>query len=303
LTTVIIAIFNEEENIIPLYNELKTFVPKPYEIIWVDDGSTDQSLEKIKQISLNNPEVKCLSFSRNFGHQPALMAGLRYATGNIIITMDGDFQHPPSLLPALINELLNGFDIVTGKRNESGNKKTGKYFFSKLFYKLINLLSDTHIEEYSADFRVFNKKVLNTILQFEEKELFLRGIFSWIGFKRKTIEYNPPKRIFGKTKYTGKKMISLGIKGITSFTFKPLRFSLIAGCIFSAISFMLAIAAVIAYFYGYTVRGWASIIIAIMLLGGIQLLFLGLIGEYIASLLIETKKRPMYIIDQMINVD
>ncbi len=303
MITIIIAIFNEEENIIPLYNELKNFVTKPYEIIWVDDGSTDQSLEKIEEISRNNPEVKCLSFSRNFGHQPALMAGLRYATGNTIIIMDGDFQHPPSMLPVLLDEMSKGYDIVSGKRNETGNKKNSKYFTSKIFYRLINLLSVTHIEEASADFRVFNKKVLNTILQFEEKELFLRGIFSWIGFRRKTIEYNAPERIHGKTKYTGKKMISLGIKGITSFTFKPLRFSLIAGCIFSVVSFMLAIAAVIAYLYGYTVRGWTSIIIAIMLLGGIQLLFLGLIGEYIASLLTEAKKRPIYIIDKTINID
>lgn len=302
MTTVIIAIYNEEENIIPLYNELTALIPQPYEIIWVDDGSDDQSLNTIKEISHNNSHVKCLSFSRNFGHQSALMAGLHYATGEIIIIMDGDFQHPPSVLPILLNEISQGFDIVSGKRRQTGSKRTSKTITSKFFYWLINLLSDTRIEEDSADFRVFNKKVLDTVLQFEEKDLFLRGIFSWIGYKRKTVEYDAPERKHGKTKYTGRKMVSLGIKGITSFTFKPLRFSLIIGCIVFFVSFVLAVAAVIAYFNGYTVRGWTSIIIAIMLLGGIQLLFLGLIGEYIASLLTETKKRPMYIIDEKINL-
>lgn len=302
-TSVIIPVFNEEENIAPLYLALKAVLPSSAELIWVDDGSTDLSLKKIHDLAINDKKVKCISFSKNFGHQPALIAGFQYATGNYIVTMDSDFQHPPELIPMLLQKLEEGYDMVSGKRIRTTKIGFFKRYTSQLYYRLINFLSETEIEENVADFRAFNRNVLEAILQFEEKEMFLRGIFGWIGFKRTTIEYEAPERKFGKTKYSSPKMISLGLRGIISFSFKPLRLSLLIGSIISLIAFLLAINAVLAYLNGNTVPGWTSIIIAIMFFGGIQLLFLGLIGEYITSLFIEAKRRPRYLVQKKINID
>lgn len=302
LTSVIIPVYNEEENIIPLYEELRAILHEQTEIIWIDDGSTDTSLQRIAEISIKDNLVKSVSFSRNFGHQAALIAGLHFATGEYIVFMDSDFQHPPHIIPQFLQKLEDGFDIVSGKRVKTQNISILKKYTSKLYYKLINFLSDTYIEENVADFRAFNKRVLDAILQFEEKEIFLRGVFGWIGFKKALIEYEAPARKYGRTKYSSPKMISLGLRGVISFSFKPLRVSLLIGSIISLISFLLAINAVLAYFNGNTVPGWTSIIIAIMFLGGIQLLFLGLIGEYMSSLFIEVKKRPKYIIKETINL-
>lgn len=302
LVSIIIPVFNEAENILLLYKEIKKNVPPAFELIWVNDGSNDDTLEKIADISISDDRVKCISFSRNFGHQAALMAGLHFASGKNIITMDGDFQHPPSLLPLFLEKLTEGYDIVSGKRTKTKEITWTKKLASKLYYKLINFLSDIHIEENTADFRAFNKKVLNTILKIEEKDLFLRGLFNWVGFKHITLNYESPARQFGQSKYSVVKMFRLGLKGVLSFSFKPLRISLFIGGVFSIIAFIFAINALIAYFNGETVPGWTSVIIAIMMFGGIQLLFLGLIGEYIASLFTEIKNRPLYIIDQTINI-
>ncbi|MCO5237478.1 MAG: glycosyltransferase family 2 protein [Chitinophagaceae bacterium] len=302
LISIIIPIYDEEENIYPLYEEIKIITPPAFEVIWVDDGSTDDSLKKIAAISASDDRVKCISLSRNFGHQAALLAGLRFAKGESIIIMDGDFQHPPSLIPLFLEKLSAGYDIVSGKRTTTENISYLKKTSSRFYYKLINFLSDTHIEENTADFRAFNRKVLNVILQFDEKEIFLRGIFSWIGFKKNIVNYKSPERKFGYSKYSSAKMFRLGVKGVLSFSFKPLRISLVIGTIISIVAFIFAINAVIAYLSGHTVPGWTSLIIAVMMFGGIQLLFLGLIGEYIASLFTEIKNRPLYIIDQTINI-
>lgn len=302
LVSIIIPVYNEKENIYPLYEELKKYAPQEFEIIWVDDGSSDGSLQSIVALSGTDKRVKCISFSRNFGHQAALMAGLHFASGDNVITMDGDFQHPPALIPLFLDKLGEGYDIVSGKREGTENLPWIKKLTSRLYYKLINLLSDIHIEENTADFRAFNKKVLDAILQIEEKEIFLRGIVNWLGFKKATLHYASPARRFGSSKYSTVKMFRLGLKGVLSFSFKPLRMALLAGSVFSVVAFIFAINALIAHFNGHTVPGWTSIIIAVMLFGGIQLLFLGLIGEYIASLFTEIKNRPLYIIDKKINV-
>ena len=302
LTSIVIPVYNEGENIDLLYKEIKNILGSQIEIIWVDDGSTDISLQKISEMSANDSSVKCISFSRNFGHQAALIAGLHFAGGERIVIMDSDFQHPPQILPQFLQKLDQGYDIVSGKRNKTKNIGLIKKYSSRMYYKVINFLSDTHIEENVADFRVFNRRVLNAILQFEEKEIFLRGIFGWIGFKKAFIMYDAPERKYGQTKYSSTQMISLGLRGVISFSFKPLRVALLVGSVISFVSFILAVNAVIAYFNHNTVPGWTSIIIAIMFFGGIQLLFLGLIGEYITSLFIEVKKRPKYIIKETINV-
>ena len=301
--SVIIPVFDEEENIAPLYNEIKKYLLPADELIFIDDGSADNTFLEIQQLSNATNNIKCISLSRNFGHQNALMAGLLHATGDHIITMDGDLQHPPSLIPTMIEKLNEGNDIVITKRNKTNNAGAIKNIFSKIFYRFINSISDTHIEPNASDFRAFNKKVLTNILLFKERELFLRGIFSWIGFKTTTINFDAPERRFGKTKYSFGKMTKLALKGITSFSFKPLRVAVFIGSIISLAAFSFGIFALVSYFKGNTVPGWASTIIAIMFLGGTQLLAIGLLGEYIASLFVESKNRPLFLIDKKINID
>jgi len=301
LLSIIIPVYNEAENIAPLYAALNESCKDEYEVIFVDDGSTDNTLAAIEDISRTDKRYKCISLSRNFGHQNALMAGMNYVSGNMIIIMDGDLQHPPSLIPEMLNKLNEGYDLVITKRKSTANIGFFKKIFASVFYAFINLISDTKIEANVADFKAFNKKVLKSILQFKERELFLRGIFSWIGFNTATIEFDAPARRYGTTKYSFGKMLKLALKGTTSFSFKPLRMALLIGCFISLAAFGFGIFALVSYYKGNTIPGWASLIIAVMFLGGTQLLAIGLLGEYIASLFTETKKRPLYLVNRKIN--
>lgn len=302
MLSIIIPVYNEAENITLLLNELRLYSGENAEYIFVDDGSVDDTLMLIEQLAINDQRIKCISLSRNFGHQNALMAGMQHCNGSNIIIMDADHQHPPAMIPMLLKELNNGYDLVQTKRLTTKDISAGKSFLSNLFYFFINAISDTKIEKGVADFKAFNRKVLESILQFDERELFLRGIFSWIGFKTTTIPFEAPARKFGKTKYSLGQMFKLALKGTTSFSFKPLRIALLIGSFISLLAFGFAAFALVAYLKGETVPGWASIIIATMFLGGTQLLAIGLVGEYIASLFIETKKRPLYLVNKTINL-
>jgi polyisoprenyl-phosphate glycosyltransferase len=302
LISIIIPVYNEADSILPLQHELDLYCKDVYEIIFVDDGSTDETFSSIESIAHKDSRYKCISLSRNFGHQNALMAGMERASGEYIIIMDGDLQHPPSLVPVIVDKLNEGIDLVITRRNKTAEISGFKQLTATVFYKFINAISDTRIEPNVADFKGFNKKVLQSILQFKEKDLFLRGIFSWIGFKTATIEFDAPARQFGQTKYSFGKMLKLALKGTTSFSFKPLRVALLIGSVISIAAFSFGIFALIAYFQGNTVPGWASLIIAVMFLGGTQLLAIGLLGEYIASLFTEAKQRPLYLVDRTINL-
>ncbi len=301
--SIVVPVFNEEENIQPFYDALCNHIPADFELIWVNDGSTDQTLVKIRTLAAKDFRIRCISLSRNFGHQAALIAGLQFSKGKRIVFMDGDLQHPPSLLPLFFNKMDEGFDLVSGRKLATEDIGGAKRIFSGWFYRLINYLSDTPIDKDVSDFRVFNQKVAAAVLQFEERELFLRGIFNWIGFNTANIDYNAPARQSGHTKYSFAKMVQLALRGTLSFSFKPIRLSLLMGSIVSVAAFLFIIFAVISYFAGNTIPGWASIIIGVMFLGGIQLIMIGLIGEYVASLFMETKKRPLFLIDEKINLD
>ena len=303
LITIIIPVYNEEANIKPVCEEIGIQVKDSYEILFIDDGSTDSTFHAIEEQSVRDHRVKCISLSRNFGQQNALMAGMKNASGDIIILMDGDLQHPPSLIPLMVSAIGNGHDLVHTFRNTTQNQSAFKKISSNIFYKFINSISDTRIEANGPDFKAFNRKVLNSILKFKEKELFLRGIFSWIGFKSTTLTFQAPARLHGNTKYSLGKLMRFALKGTTSFGFKPLRIALLLGTFISLTAFAFAVFALVAYFKGATVPGWASLIIGIMLLGGTQLLAIGLIGEYISSLFIEVKNRPVYLIDKTVNID
>jgi glycosyltransferase involved in cell wall biosynthesis len=301
--SIIVPILNEAGNIEPLFHEIKKHCPLPFELIWVDDGSEDNSMAEVERLAKDNIWIKAISFSRTFGHQSALLAGMQLASADIIIIMDGDLQHPPSLLPTLISKFNEGYDLVSAKRMHTASINPMKKWASSLFYGFLNFIADTRIEENVADFRIFNRKVLKSILSFEERELFLRGIFSWIGFKTTTVSFEAPARSRGRSKYSWSKMAGLGLKGVLSFSFKPLRISLLIGVVISLAAFCFAIFAMIAHLNGRTVEGWTSIIIAVMLFGGIQLMAIGLLGEYVARLFTETKKRPLFLINKKININ
>ncbi|MFT3981702.1 MAG: glycosyltransferase family 2 protein [Ferruginibacter sp.] len=302
MLSIIIPVYNEQDNIQPLLDELNKYVKEDAEFIFVDDGSKDNTLANIAAIAALDSRIKCISLSRNFGHQNALMAGLQYAKGDIIILMDGDLQHPPALIPAMLEKIKEGFDVVQTRRVSTQNIGAGKKLFSSFFYKFINSMSDTRIEPNVADFRAFTRKVLESILQFEERELFLRGIFSWIGYSTTTIDFTAPERKYGSTKYSSGKMLLLALRGITSFSYKPLRLSFLIGLVISFIALVAGIFYIIAYFQGKTVPGWTSLITAVLFLGGVQLLAIGLLGEYIASIFAESKKRPLYLVKHTINI-
>lgn len=301
--SIIIPVLNEEKNVELIAAEIDAYCKLPYEIIFVDDGSTDNTFLNIQLLSSKNNSIKCISFSRNFGHQNAIMAGLENASGVYIVVMDGDLQDPPSLIPEMLTKLHEGFDIVITRRDTIINSTFLKRTTRIVFYKFINAISDVKIEPNVADFKAFNRKVLKSILQFKERELFLRGMFSWMGYKTTEIKFEAPERKYGKTKYSFSKMLRLALKGTTSFSFKPLRVALMIGSLISLSAFLFAIYAFVSYFQGNTIPGWASTIIAVMFLGGTQLLAIGLLGEYIASLFTETKHRPLYLVDKKLNMD
>ena len=285
-----------------MYNSLKALNLTDYEIIWIDDGSTDDSFQKIKELCISDQHSKCISFSRNFGHQYALLAGMKRAKGKIIVHIDGDLQHPVSLISTMISKINEGYDIVTTKRMGTEKGSFLKPIFSIFFYRLINFLSETKISENAADFRAFNKKVLNRVMEFQEQHLFWRGIFDWVGYKRFDLAYSANPREYGKTKYTFRKMFSLARFGITSFSLKPLRLALTLGLFISFFAFAFGIYALIAYINGRIVSGWTSIIITSMIIGGVQLLVVGILGEYIGNIYREVLKRPKYLINDTINI-
>jgi dolichol-phosphate mannosyltransferase len=266
----------------------------------VNDGSNDETLEEIKELRKKNSNIDYISFSRNFGHQQAIKAGIDHANADAVITMDADLQHPPELIPEFIEFWENGYDIINSKHCNSEKQSYLKKITSKSFYTLLNLLSYVKIESGTADFRLIDKKVLKQLRRLNEQNLFIRGIIPWIGFKQYTLKYSPGERKFGKTKYTVRKMCSLAINGITSFSIKPLRISIFFGLVLSIIAIIYMMYALyIGLFTDKAIKGWTSVIVSVLFIGGLQLLMLGIIGEYLGKLFLENKKRPNYIIEQI----
>jgi len=298
LLSVIIPCFNEEDNVKPLYNELLKYLQSlHYEILFVDDGSTDQTLANITALADENNNVRYISFSRNFGHQNALKAGYDHARGDCILSMDADMQHPPSLIPEMIEKWQEGYEIVFTRRDDRKNTGFLKRLTSRGFYKLMNFLSDTRIESGSADFRLLDKKVVMEIRKLNEHDLFMRGLVSWLGFRKYCIEYSPNKRFAGHTKYSVRKMLSYAGTGITSFSTKPLKLSIFFGFLFAIIAFIYGLYAIYeALFTHNTITGWTSVIVSVLFIGGIQLVMIGILGEYLGKLFMENKRRPNYII-------
>lgn len=298
--SVVIPSYNEEGNISLLIAKLHHVFQNlnyNYEFIFVDDGSSDKTLEILKYLSINDKNVFYIELSRNFGHQNALKAGLDLAKGDCIISMDGDMQHPPELLPEMIQKWEEGFDVVYTRRLEDKKLSFVKRFTSKGFYKVINKLSEIKFEEGTADFRLIDRKVATAFSELDENELFIRGLVSWVGFKQFAIDYVPAKRFSGSSKYPLKKMIQFALKGITSFSIRPLYISIFLGFSISFFAFIFYLIYVFhSVFYAYTISGWASVIFTIVFFGGLNLIVMGIIGIYVGKLFMQSKGRPNYLI-------
>lgn len=297
--SVVIPAFNEQANVRALVERLNQVLSRyrDYEVIFVDDGSTDNTLEIIQMLSEQNERIKYLSFSRNFGHQMALKAGLDHVTGDCVISMDADLQHPPELIDQMIQKWKEGYDIVYTVRNDTPSIPFLKKATANVFYKFINSISNIKLDKGVADFRLMDKSVVDVFKNINESSLFIRGMVSWVGFRQCPIEYMPDVRFAGESKYSLKRMFLFALDGITSFSVKPLHMATLLGAFVSLLSFLYGIFAIyMAIFTGRVVSGWTSVIISVLFIGGIQLLMLGILGEYLGRLFIESKRRPQYII-------
>jgi polyisoprenyl-phosphate glycosyltransferase len=299
MISVVVPSYNEEGNISTLVKKLKTVIPGDFEVIFVDDGSSDDTLTNIKKLASKDKSIKYVSFSRNFGHQSALRAGLASAKGDAVISMDADMQQPPEVIPELIKAWENGFDIVYTVRKDTISASKLRKLASKWFYGLMNYLSDLNIEEGAADFRLLDRKVVNVINNLPETQLFVRGFVSWCGFKQYAVSYVAAERFSGKSKYSFKKLVSFALNGITQFSVKPLRLAMTAGVISALSGLVYGLYAIFDYFIrDNKTSGWTSMILAILIMGGIQLCVMGILGEYLGKLFMQTKGRPDFIIQE-----
>ena len=307
--SVVIPMYFEEEVAEECYkrteNVLKKLKEYDYEIIFVNDGSKDKTLEILENIAKNNLKVKVLSLSRNFGHQAAVTAGLKYTTGDAIVIMDADMQDPPEVIEKMIKLWEQGNEVIYAKRKARKGETAFKLFTAKMFYKILNGLSDVEIPKDTGDFRLADKKVIEVINSLPEHNKFLRGLFSWVGFKQIPLEYERKERLAGKTKYPLKKMLKLASDGITSFSTKPLKILGILGILSVFISIAILVYALVSYIFGLNqlTAGWTSIMVTVTFLSGMQLLSIWLIAEYIGKIYDESKGRPQYIIDKKINIE
>lgn len=297
--SIVVPMYNEEEVANEFYtrtsNVLKS-LPFDYEIIIVNDGSRDKTLEIILNLVNIDEHVKVINFSRNFGHQAAITAGIENATGDAIITIDADLQDPPEVISDLVAKWCEGFDIVYAKRKSRKTDTFFKRFTAEMYYKILNKLSDIKIPENVGDFRLISKRVQEVFIKLPEKDRYIRGIFAWMGFKQAIVEFDRAPRFAGKTKYPLKKMIKLALSGIVGFSTKPLRLIFKLGLATTFISFILMIYAIIIKILGFSTHGWSYLMVAITFIGGVQLISLGIVAEYIAKIYGETKARPVYII-------
>ena len=305
--SIVIPMYYEEEVARECYNRLKKVLDglKNYqnEIIFVNDGSKDKTLEILTEIAKENTNVKVISFTRNFGHQAAVTAGLKFVTGDVILIIDADLQDPPELLPEMLKLWEQGNEVIYGERKSREGESKFKLFTAKMFYKTLNALSDVEIPKNTGDFRLVDRKVVDTINSMPEHNKFLRGLFSWVGYKQYAFKYERKERFAGETKYPLKKMLKLAGDGIIGFSTKPLKLVGGLGIISIIISFIV-LYSILSYACDWNnlEPGWTSIMVSITFFAGVQLLSIWILSEYIGRIYDETKNRPQYVIDKTINI-
>ncbi len=297
--SVVVPAFNEEQVLPETVRRLTDVLSAypNYEIIFVDDGSSDNTLAVLKKARDADDRIHYVALSRNFGHQYALRAGLAAATGDCVISIDADLQHPPHLIPKLIEQWQNGFEIVYTTRQETAKTPFFKRLTSRLFYRLFSFLSGLNLPAGTADFRLVDRKVADVLVSMRERTLFLRGVIFWMGFKQMAVPYRVEPRFAGQSHYTVRKMLSLALMGATSFSTKPLRLAVYGGLFVTVLGFLfICYVFYMRLFAGGTITGWASVLSVMLILGGTQLFMMGIIGEYIGMIFMETKNRPTYLV-------
>ncbi|WP_237886889.1 glycosyltransferase family 2 protein [Pseudomonas sp. PGPR40] len=302
--SLIVPVFNEEQAINLFYQAVRRELkldPCDVEIVFINDGSTDRTAEQVKALAQVDEQVMLINFSRNFGKEPALFAGLEYATGDAVIPMDVDLQDPISVIPQLVAEWQKGADVVLAKRRNRDSDSYLKRRSASLFYHLLNRISYTRIEENVGDFRLMDRKVVNVIRALPEHQLFMKGVLSWAGFTTAVVEYERARRVAGRSKFNGWKLWNLALEGITSFSTVPLRLWTYIGGGISIFAVLYAVYMVLdKIFFGNSVPGYPSLMTAILFLGGVQLIGIGILGEYVGRIYIEAKHRPRYVVKDVI---
>ncbi|MFT4059637.1 MAG: glycosyltransferase family 2 protein [Legionella sp.] len=305
--TVITPVYNEEAVISQFYERTRAVLDLMDDIeaniLFIVDPSTDNTLEILRSIVANDPKTKVISMSSRFGHQMALLAGIEYSTqADVVVMMDSDLQHPPELIPQLIGEYRKGAAVVYTIRRHAEDVRFLRRLVGAIFYRFLRSISHVTINPNAADFRLINRQVANLLITgFKERNMFLRGLFSWMGFKQVGIEYTAERRFAGKSKYSFSRMVQLATAGILSFSVKPLHVGIFVGVGFATVSFLLIVSTLISYFMDSTIpSGWTTLVILSLLFSGVQLIVLGIMGAYLGGIYEEVKGRPRYIIDEVI---
>lgn len=304
--SVVVPVYNEEKVVKECYFRLKYVMDstqEPYEIIFVNDGSIDNTYKILSEICEADKNVKCIDFSRNFGHQLAITAGMNYSVGEAIVVIDADLQDPPEVILEMLKKWKEGYQVVYGKRLKRKGETIFKRVTAKLFYRILRKLTDVDIPVDAGDFRLIDRCVCNALNRINEKNRYVRGIISWLGFKTTYVEFEREKRFAGETKYPLKKMIKFATDAIISFSYKPLKMISYFGILLSAGAFIYLLYTLISYATGLinTVVGWMSTIAILLFFNGIILWFLGVMGEYVGRIYDEVKARPLYIVNEFIN--
>jgi polyisoprenyl-phosphate glycosyltransferase len=303
LLSVVVPVFNEGKTIEVFYERMKKVVDSvpevAYELVFVDDGSKDDSYEKLVQLAGRDECVRIVKLSRNFGHQVAVTAGLDSARGEAVVIIDADLQDPPEVIPRFLDKWREGYDVVYGVREKREGESAFKLLTASLFYRALKRLTNIEIPVDVGDYRLMSRRVVDKFLLLRERDRFIRGLVSWIGFRQIGVLYNREKRFAGETKYPIGKMIKFALDGITSFSSAPLKLATWLGYISSSLAILYTGVVIIEKFMGITVPGFASIMVGMLFLGGVQLICVGIIGEYIGRIYNETKARPIYVLDEI----
>ena len=310
LVSIVVPIYSEESVIPEFYRRTKAMLaglsPRyDHEILFIDDGSRDGSPVLLRELSRNDARVKVVSFSRNFGHQFAITAGLDYARGDVLIIIDGDLQDPPEVVPEMIRKWEEGHKVVFGVREKRRGENPFKLVTAKIFYRLIRFLSDTEMPLDAGDFRLMDRQVVDTLRSLREQNRYIRGMVSWTGFSQVGLPYRRDRRYAGKTKFTLKKMVRFAFDGILSFSDKPLKLTAYLGFLITLVSFVMALRVLIEKIRhpDMLVSGWTTLILAVLFIGGIQMISLGILGLYLGRQYREVKKRPLYVVAETIGFD
>lgn len=302
--SIVVPVFNEELVVEESYKRLKQVMDstkEPYELIFVNDGSRDKTPEIVSGLCKMDPHVKLINFSRNFGHQTAITAGMDYSSGQAVVVIDADLQDPPEVILEMIAKWKEGYDVVYGQRLKRKGETFFKKITAKMFYRLLASMTSVDIPVDTGDFRLIDRKVCDVMSSLTEKNRYVRGLVSWVGFKQTAVTYVRDERFAGETKYPLKKMLKFAMDGITTFSYKPLKISTYIGFLVAVLSFIYLIVVIcLRLFTDVTVTGWASTLAVSLIFNGVILMMLGIIGEYIGRIYDETKNRPLYIIRERI---